>query len=98
MLNSEAKGWRYYISWDNPIPSDSSSMLKDLSSLGKVSQLQTKTSVALSPKPRVTWRDVRKVIKNNLHPKKGNAFYVNLKSSKAFQIGTKTKMLWKHAK
>jgi hypothetical protein len=95
MLISEIQGWHYFISWDNPVPADSSAMLKALGALGKITKLQTKTTVALSPRASTKWRDVRNAIESNLHPKKGNAMYVNLRSGKAFQIGSRTKHLWK---
>jgi hypothetical protein len=97
MLISEIKKWHYFISWDNPLPADSSSMLSALRALGKVTTLQTKTSIALAPRSTVHWRDVRDAIKINLHSKKGNAFYVNVRTGKGFQIGAKTKWLWKSA-
>lgn len=95
MLISEAQGWYYFISWDNPDPPDSRTMLKALKKLGKVTILLTKTSVVLAPGRDTTWRDVRKVIKENLSRRKGNAFYVNLRSGKGFHIGLKTKHAWK---
>jgi hypothetical protein len=95
MLISEIKGWHYFISWDNPIPADSSAMLKALGALGKVTVMQPKTTVALSPRASTTWDGVRDAIKSNLHPNKGNAMYVNVRTGKGFQIGKKTKYLWK---
>ncbi|MGH8427421.1 MAG: hypothetical protein ACRES7_05490 [Gammaproteobacteria bacterium] len=95
MLISEVKGWYYFISWDNPVPADSSSMLTALKRLGKVTTLQTKTSIALAPKKTTTWRHVRAATRQNLHQKRGNAFYVNLRSGLGFQIGKKTNYLWK---
>lgn len=97
MLISEVKGWHYFVSWDNPMPADSSAMLSALRALGKVTTLQTKTSIALSPRSTVHWQDVRDAIKANLNPKNGNAFYVNVRTGKGFQIGKKTKWLWKSA-
>ncbi len=95
MLISEIKGWHYMISWDNPKPADSSSMHKSLKNLGKITTIQTKTTVALSQKSSTSWRDVRAAITNNLDPKKGNAVYVNIKSGKSFQYGKSTKFKWK---
>jgi hypothetical protein len=95
VLISEIKGWRYYISWDNPVPADSSAMLEALSKFGKLAKIHTKTSHVLSPKSWVRPRHVRQAIKHNLHPSKGNAFYVNMRTGKAFHIGKKTKMHWK---
>jgi len=95
MLISEIQGWHYFISWDNPVPADSSAMLEALGALGKITELQTKTTVALSPRISTKWRDVRNAIKSNLHLGKGNAFYVNLRSGKGFQIGSQTEHLWK---
>lgn len=95
MLVSEILGWYYIISWDNPVPADSSAMLKALKALGRVTPLQTKTSVALAPKSTTSWRDVRSAIKQNIDSKKGNAYYVNIRSGKGFHIGTKSKRAWK---
>ena len=57
MLISEVQGWYYFISWDNPMPADSSTILSALRSLGKVTELNTKTSVVLAPKKKykVAW-------------------------------------------
>jgi hypothetical protein len=95
MLVSEVQGWHYFISWDNPVPANSSAMLKALRALGKVTQLQTKTTIALSPRSSTTWRNVRDAIEANLHTQKGNAMYVNLRSGKGFQIGKGTRYHWK---
>jgi hypothetical protein len=95
MLISEVQGWHYYISWDNPLPADSSAILRALRKLGRVKQLTTRTSIVLSPRSSTTWHDVRNAIKNNLNPTNGKAFYVNLRSGKGFQIGDQTKWLWK---
>ena len=94
MLISEIQGWYYFISWDNPVPANSSAILKALEALGKVTPLHTKTSVALAPKSKTTWRDVRAAIDQNLSPISGNAFYVNLRSGKGFHFGAK-KRVWK---
>jgi len=95
MLISELKGWHYMVSWDNPVPANSSSMLTSLKKLGRVTEIQTKTTIALSPRSSTGWRDVRSAIVNNLNPKKGNAIYVNIKSGKTFQYGKGTKYKWK---
>ena len=95
MLISELQRWYYFISWDNPVPADSSAILKALRALGKVTTLHTKTSVALSPKSTTSWRDVRNAIEQNLDAKNGNAFYVNLRSGKGFHIGANPKHAWK---
>lgn len=79
------------------MPADSSAMLNALRKLGNVTRLQTKTSVVLSPRVGKRSWHVREAIKSNLHPIKGNAFYVNLRTTKAFQIGRKTKWLWRSA-
>jgi hypothetical protein len=97
MLLSEVKGWHYYISWDNPSPANSQTMLKALGELGKVTKLETKTSVALAPYANTHWSEVRSAIKENLHARNGNAFYVNLRTGKAFQISAKAGLLWKSA-
>jgi len=95
MLISEVQGWHYFISWDNPAPADSSAILKSLGKLGKVRKLTTKTTIALSPLASTTWQDVRSAIYHNLHPTKGKAFYVNLRSGRGFHVGSATKWNWK---
>ena len=95
MLVSEVKRWHYFISWDNAEPADSRTMLRALKSLGKVTTLQTKTSVALAPKSTTTWQKVRMAIEQNLHKRKGNAFYVNLRTSRGFHYGKGTNRYWK---
>ena len=97
MLLSQIMGWQWAISWDNPNPADSSAMLKALRKLGRVSPLHTKTTVILAPKSDVHWRDIRAAIAANLNPRNGNAFYVNMKTKKAFQCGSKTGFFWKKA-
>ena len=95
MAVQQAKKWHYFISWDNPDPADSRTMLRDLRALGTVTQLQTKTSVALVPSKTTRWQHVRKAIKRNLHGVTGKAFYVNLRTGNGFEIGKATKFLWK---
>ena len=94
MLISEIKGWHWAITWDNPRPADSSAMLKALGRLGKITRTQTKTTVLLAPKASIGWRDIREAIIENLHPSKGNAFYANLRTQRAFQWGSKTGHRW----
>lgn len=97
MLVSEIKGWYYYISWDNPVPANSRSMLKALRALGNVSVLETKTSIALAPKQGYSWRHVRTAIEENLNQTTGKAFYVNLRSGKGFEISQRTNWRWRSA-
>lgn len=97
MLISEIKGWHYFISWDNANPANSSSLLKALEALGKVSTLETKTSIVLAPYSTTHWKQVRDAIRKNLNQNTGKAFYVNLRTGKGFEIGASTKWLWKSA-
>ena len=90
MLISEINKWHWAISWDNPLPANSSSMLKALGRLGKLTKVQTKTTVVLAPKASVDVAQIRQAIVQNLHPNKGNAFYVNLKSGNARSYSSKT--------
>jgi pyridoxine/pyridoxamine 5'-phosphate oxidase len=94
---NEAIKWRFFISWDNPIPPNSKEILRALKRLGHVSHLATKTSVALAPKKGKGYRDVRIAIQRNLSRTKGNAFYVNLRSGRAFQISAICGMTWMSA-
>jgi len=95
MLISELRGWQWLITWDNPIPANSSAMLAALGNLGRVTQVQTKTTVLLAPKAKVSWQAIRAAISAHLHPAKGNAAYVNLRSGKAFQRGADTYHHWR---
>jgi hypothetical protein len=95
MLISEIRRWHWAITWDNPDPANSSTMLHSLKRLGHVTRIQTKTTVLLAPRKGVEWRDIRRVIADNLHPMRGNAFYANLRSRRAFQYGTKTHHRWR---
>jgi hypothetical protein len=95
MLNSEIRGWYYVITWDNPIPADSSAMLGALRRLGKVTSVQTKTTAILAPRKNVKWRQVRRAILQNLNRPTGNALYVNLRTGNSFQIGAGTTWRWK---
>jgi hypothetical protein len=38
MLYSEMKGWHWIITWDNPVPADSSAMVTALSALEKLTK------------------------------------------------------------
>lgn len=95
MLLSEVNKWHWLISWDNPLPADSSTMLAALAALGNLTGAQTKTTVILAPKKSVDWRQIRHAIESNLHPKKGNAVYANLKSGGIFHFGGNTNRKWK---
>ena len=97
MLISELKGWQWAITWDNPKPADSSTMLAELGKLGRLTSVQTKTTYLLAPKSTTTWRNIRSAIESNLNPVKGNVMYVNLRSGKVFERGTKTNHKWKKA-
>lgn len=95
MLLSEVKKWHWLISWDNPVPANSSAILAALRQLGKLTGPQTKTTVILAPKKHVGWQKIRLAISNNLHPKKGNAVYINLKTRGAYHYGSMTNHKWK---
>jgi hypothetical protein len=95
MLISEIKGWHWVITRDNPMPADSSAMLAALSGLGKLTTVQTKTTVVLALKKKIGWRAIRAAITANLHPTKGNVCYVNLRSGKAFEWGRNTRQKWR---
>ncbi len=95
MLISEIRGWHWAISWDNPRPANSSTMLRDLEKLGRLTAVQTKTTYLLAPKVGVNFKQIRDAIAANLHPDKGNAFYANLRSGKVFEYGSATAPKWK---
>jgi hypothetical protein len=95
MLYSEMKGWHSIITWDNPVPADSSAMVTALSALGKLTKVQTKTTYILAPRKNISWQRIRKALTGNLHPRRGNAVYVNLKSGGVFEWGRNTRFLWK---
>lgn len=96
-LISEIRGWHWVITWDNAQPANSSTMLQALSALGKLTQVQTKTTYVLAPRKNVNWRQIRAAIIANLHPTKGNVCYVNLKSGLAWQWGSRTRHKWRRA-
>ena len=97
VLISELKGWHWAITWDNPTPADSSSMIAALSALGKLTKVQTKTTYILAPRSTVKWQQIRGAIVANLHLRKGNALYVNLKSGQIFEWGANTNRKWRKA-
>lgn len=70
-------------------------MLDALSSLGKLTAVQTKTTYILAPRIDVGYQAIRRAIETNLHPSKGNAVYVNLRSGKAFEFGRNTRRIWR---
>jgi hypothetical protein len=100
-LISEAKGWHWLITWDNPVPKDSSSMIGALAALGKVQTVYTKTTVVLAPRKKSNWRKIRKAIESNLGTSKsavGKAIYANLRSDRCFECVMTRKKRWKRVK
>jgi len=91
VLISEIRKWHWVITWDNPLPADSSAIRAALSKLGRLTQVTTKTTYVLAPKKSVTFQQIRKAISNNLHPKKGNACYVNLRTKNSFQYSSQSR-------
>jgi hypothetical protein len=49
----------------------------------------------LAPRAGVTWKQIRAAITANLHPTRGNALYVNLRTGKAFEWGANTGHKWR---
>lgn len=94
MLISEIKNWHWAISWDNAQPPNSASMIKALQALGTLTEVQTKTTYLLAPKVGSNYKQIRAAIAANLDKTKGNAFYANLRSGKAFEYGPKTNHMW----
>jgi hypothetical protein len=70
-------------------------MLKALKKLGRVTLVGTKTTCVLAPKEGVSWQQIRHALQTNLHPSKGNVFYVNLRTGSAFQLSKRTGYEWK---
>ncbi len=95
MLISELNKWHWAITWDNPAPANSSTMLAALRALGRLTPMGTKTTVLLAPRSNVKSADIRDAIKANLDRSKGNAFYADLRTGNAFEIGVKTKFNWR---
>ncbi|ARU26071.1 hypothetical protein [Cellvibrio sp. PSBB006] len=97
---SKLKHARYdfFISWDNPIPANSSKMLSSLKKHGKVKNVSIKTAVTLRVNASASWREIRNTIKLNLNKKNGKAVYVNAKTNKTFQIDAKKCFHWKEVK
>ena len=96
-LKRQLREWHWAITYDNPLPANSSSMIEALSALGELTRVQTKTTWMLATREGVTWRHVRNAITNNLHPRKGNALYVNLRTGKAYEWGANTGRRWRGA-
>ena len=94
MLISEIKGWQWLITWDNPLPANSSTMLNALQALGRITKVQTKTTVLLAPLSGVKARAIRAAIRLNLNPSTGNSAYVNLRSGRAWHLSTVTNFQW----
>ncbi|WP_445487840.1 hypothetical protein [Rhodopseudomonas sp. RCAM05734] len=94
LLASEVNKWHWVITWDNPVPPNSSKMLAALGRLGKLTSLQTKTTVLLAPRKFVSAARIRRVIVAHLHPMKGNAVYVNLRTKNAWHYGKVTGHHW----
>ena len=95
MLVSEIRGWHWVITWDNPQPANSSALLNALNGLGHVTELGTKTTVALAPMQNIRPKDIRAAISENMNLETGKVVYVNLRSHKAFQWGPDTGNKWR---
>jgi hypothetical protein len=84
------------ISWDNPVPANSTRMICQLKRHGRVRRTEPKTTVSLTPYGRrVDWRRIRRTIARNLDPSRGNAMYANLNSRRAFEYGRSTNYKWR---
>jgi hypothetical protein len=83
VLISEIKKWHWVITYDNPINGNYNSLPLALNRLGKVTKVRTKTTFVFAPKIKTTISQIRNAISSNLHPTKGNAFYMNLRTSNA---------------
>ncbi|MGY4509591.1 hypothetical protein [Bradyrhizobium sp. USDA 3650] len=100
-LISEKKGWHWLITWDNPDPADSSSMIAALSGLGRVQTVYAKTTMVLAPRKGSTWQKIRAAIEGNLSSSKpyfGKAIYANLRSGRCFECVMVRKKRWKRVK
>ena len=95
MLISEIKGWHWAITYDNPMPANSTALLAALKKLGRLTAVQTKTTYLLAPKKQVNWRQIRAAITMHMHHTRGNIFYVNLRSGGAFEWGKNTQFKWR---
>lgn len=94
MLISDLNKWHFIITWDNPVPADSSAMLRALKKLGRVTTLNTRTTVILAPKQGVDWSRVRKVIQTHLNYANGKAAYANLRTRSIVHYGPQTRRKW----
>lgn len=88
----------FIISWDNPIPANSSKMIANLKECGRVTKLSTSTSVLLSVKPNINIEKIRDIIKSNLNKKNGRAFYVNERKRLTFHIDARVSFHWKRVR
>ena len=80
MLYSEIRGWQWMITWDNPVPADSSAIIAALQKLGRVTKLETVTTHIFAPKKRVNYHQIRAALTANLNPTTGKVAYTNLKT------------------
>ncbi len=78
MLDSEVKNDFYVITWDNAEPANSRGMLLSLKRLGRVEDVHAKTTVKLFPFKTTSFGHVRRVVRTNLHIRKGRAVVVNV--------------------
>jgi hypothetical protein len=80
------------ITWDNPVPADSSRLIRQLKRHGSVRKIEPKTTVALTPHGHTDWRRIRRTIESNLHPSRGRASYTESEFTKGVRIRTQYKL------
>lgn len=95
MLTSELKGWYYLITWDNAVPTDSSTLKDALRRIGRISELQPRTTVLFAPRAGVAGPALRRTISAHLHPRKGGAAYSSLRSKAVWEFGRRTGGTWR---
>lgn len=78
MLDSELTNDFYIITWDNPLPANSSGMIRALKRLGRVEGVHAKTTVKLFPKSSVNFGNVRRSVRINLNRRTGRAVVVSI--------------------
>lgn len=87
--------WRWLITWDNAVPNrDSTKLLKRLQRLGVYREMTPRTTIVFAPTKKIGWRRMRKFLRRYLHPRDGNAAYVNLRSGRVFHLGVTTGYSW----
>lgn len=86
MLLSEITASYFVITWDNPDPAHSGTMLAALQALGRFTECAAKTSGALAPRANVSYLDVLNAVETNLNSSKGRAIVADIDKRQVWHI------------